>query len=220
MTYKNIPAAKNRSPRAANPQSRTHADERAGTSPKLRAAGGKRRIPRAAKTRGISDSAVFSRTRLRIGAIYLRIKAQIGPPAFPCQPRCAEFPRPSALWRRSPLRRIAEHIAGGNVRHIPSFPIPGPRKKNPRNPADYQKLHGGRDWIRTSERQSRTDLQSAPFSPLDTLPSCKLRIEHTPRDFPHKLFFQNFYALPRRERLRNVGSARTRAPKTVFQRGA
>lgn len=23
--------------------------------------------------------------------------------------------------------------------------------------------------------------------------------EHTPRDFPHKLFFQNFYALPRRE---------------------
>lgn len=219
MTYKNIPAAKTRSTRAANPQSRTHADERAGTSPKLRAAG--RETPYSARRKNAENPRFCrSRTLLRIGAIYLRIKAQIGPPAFPCQPRCAAFPLPSALWRRSPLRRLAEHIAGGNVRHIPPFPIPGPRKKNPRNPADYQKLHGGRDWIRTSERQSRTDLQSAPFSPLDTLPSCKLRIEHTPRDFPHKLFFQNFYALPRRERLRNAGSARTRAPKTVFQQGA
>lgn len=144
--------------------------------------------------------------------------------------RPASFSLPAALRRISasfrPLAAFPPKAACGTHRRrkrppYPAFsPFPARAKKNPRNPADYQKLHGGRDWIRTSERQSRTDLQSAPFSPLDTLPSCKLRIEHTPRDFPHKLFFQNFYTLPRRERLRNAGSARTRAPKTVFQRGA
>lgn len=127
MIYKNIPAAKTRSTRAANPQSRTRADERAESSPKLRAAGGKRRIPRAAKTREIRDSVVFPRTRLRVGAIYLRIKAQIGPPAFPCQPRCAAFPLPSALWRRSRLRRLAEPAEASAISRL--FPFPARAKK-------------------------------------------------------------------------------------------
>ena len=67
------------------------------------------------------------------------------------------------------------------------------RAKKPAGDRGQKKLHGGRDWIRTSERQSRTDLQSAPFSHLDTLPSCKLGIEHTLRNFRHKLFFQFFW---------------------------
>ena len=91
MIYKNIPAAKTRSPRAENPQPRSRADERAGASPKLRAAGGKRRIPRAAKTREIRNSAVFSRTRLRVGAIYLRIKAQIARQLFPASRAAPHF---------------------------------------------------------------------------------------------------------------------------------
>ena len=168
MTCKNIPGAKTRAPSAANPQPRPSAGKRAGASPKLRAAGGKHRISRAAKTREIRNSAVFSRTRLRVGAIYLRIKAQIGPPAFPCQPRCAAFPLPSALWRRSPLRRLAEYIAGGSVRHRPYFPLPGPYKKIrglPRITRNYMVVGTGFEPVNGKAERIYSPRPLAPWIP-------------------------------------------------------
>ena len=101
-----------------------------------------------------------------------------------------------SFWRDTPERENGRRNEtqktarkGGCAQVTPSRR----RAKKPAGDRGQKKLHGGRDWIRTSERQSRTDLQSAPFSHLDTLPSCKLGTEHTLRNFRHKLFFQFFW---------------------------
>ena len=109
-------------------------------------------------------------------------------------------PSSAIARRRAQFQPLAELSPKGGLQNalsaerIPALFNPPPQRaqKKAADSRGLSKLHGGKDWIRTSERQSRTDLQSAPFSPLDTLPSCKLGFEHTLRDFRHKLFFQLF----------------------------
>ena len=123
-------------------------------------------------------------------ATHLRIKALLRPDRLR---RKSHGAAPNfRLWRNYlPKAACKTHC---RLKKSPLFStlLPNGRKKKAADSRGLSKLHGGRDWIRTSERQSRTDLQSAPFSPLDTLPSCKLGFEHTLRDFRHKLFFQLF----------------------------
>lgn len=119
MTCKNIPGAKTRAPSAANPQPRPSAGKRAGTSPKLRAAGGKRRISRAAKTREIRNFAVISPRAPAGWRDIFAEKSSNWPVSF-LPP--AALRRISGLWRPSPLRRLAER------RKRPASPVFSPSR--------------------------------------------------------------------------------------------
>lgn len=188
MNCKIPPKAENPRPHSSAPQTRSRATA-AGKLPKKSA----RRAGNAAlcglQNRNEIYKSAFSIMRPdAVGDI--RIKALLRPDSLRRQSHGAA---PNfSLWRNY----LPKAACGTDCRlkESPLFStlLPNGRKKKAAVSRGLSKLHGGRDWIRTSERQSRTDLQSAPFSPLDTLPSCKLGFEHTLRDFRHKLFFQLF----------------------------
>lgn len=189
MNCKISPKAENPRPQSSAPQTRSRAAA-AGKLPQKSA----RRAGNAAlcglqNRNGIYKSAFSIMRPDAVGDTFTHKS-----PAAPRQTSAA------IARRRAQFQPLAELSPKGGLQNalsaerIPALFNPPPQRaqKKAADSRGLSKLHGGRDWIRTSERQSRTDLQSAPFSPLDTLPSCKLGFEHTLRDFRHKLFFQLF----------------------------